>query len=302
MLPMDIPGRGRRTLRGALVVLALSGMAGALAPATAAVAAPRRADIAIDYMATSLTDVIVGDSFGVTTIVRNAGTRASEAVTVTVTLPEGLQATSAQPSFASWDCSFTAPAWTCSHAGLAAGETADPLSLPAQVVGATPGDVLTVVSKASTTSRELTTANNTGQVSVNVVAPAVIRGTVWIDVDRDGQRDPDEPRVSSGPDGVQRLLFIPQNVDEGGSAPIHGVVAADGTYTAQLRPGYYVVQMEVSATLYYFTTPDVGDDATDSDLVYLFSDPEVRVGRTAAMYVSSGSDTVVDAGLIDRTM
>ena len=49
------------------------------------------------------------------------------------------------------------PAWVA---------VADELQVHARVVGGTPGDVLTVTAVAGTTSRELSTANNTGQASV----------------------------------------------------------------------------------------------------------------------------------------
>jgi hypothetical protein len=189
--------------------------------------------------------------------------------------------------------------WTCTHAGIAPGEeSAETLVVGAKVVGAMPGDVLVVTASAQTTGRELRTNNNSGQASVNVVAPAVISGAVWNDLDRDGQREPGEPPVSSGPEGVQALRLIPQNSDN--LPTVEGVVEADGTYSVTLRPGLYLLQVQVDDSLFTFSPPNVGDDATDSDLVFFEGDPGVRVGTTDVINLESGSLTTgVDAGLVE---
>jgi len=303
MFNILLDSRGWSMLRvraGALVLFGLFGGVAALAPASPAAADAAVVDLAIQYVGTSLTNVIVGDSFGTTVVVSNVGTRTSNAFVVVVSAPSSLQI-SPQPAFATWSCSPIASGVTCSHEGLQPGET-DVLSLPTTLVAGTPGDTLEVTARALTVGHELSTANNVGQTTVNVVAPGTIRGTVWVDVDRDGQREPEEPVVPGGADGVQRLLFIPVVSGESGSGPIVGAVSADGTYSATLRPGRYIVQMEVPADEYLsFTYPNVGDDATDSDVATAGSDPWVLAGRSDPTYVTSYGEVVIDAGLIERT-
>jgi hypothetical protein len=49
-----------------------------------------------------------------------------------------------------------------------------------------------------------------------------------------------------------------------------------------------------------FSPPNVGDDATDSDLAFFEGDPGVNVGTTDVINLESGSLTTgVDAGLIE---
>jgi len=131
-----------------------------------------------------------------------------------------------------------------------------------------------------------------------VTASAQTTGRVWNDLDRDGQREAGEPPVSSGPDGVQALRLIPQNSDI--LPTVEGVVTADGTYSVILRPGLYILQVQVDDSLFTFSPPNVGDDATDSDLVFFeATDPGVRVGTTDVINLDSGSLTPgIDAGLV----
>jgi hypothetical protein len=101
---------------------------------------------------------------------------------------------------------------------------------------------------------------------------------VWNDLDGDGQREAGEPPISSGPEGVQVLRLIPQSIDP--LPTVDGVVAADGTYSVTVRPGQYLLQVWVDGSLFMFSPPNVGDDATDSDLVFFEGDPGVNVGTT----------------------
>jgi SdrD B-like domain/Domain of unknown function DUF11 len=257
-------------------------------------------DIVMENVAVGTAEVLIGDSNSIAVFVRNDGPRASGPVTVTVTLSAGLETEPVDVDPA-WTCSSSVTSWTCTHAGIAAhDEVAETLVVGAKVVGGMPGDVLVVTASAQTTGRELRTNNNSGQASMTVVDTAVISGAVWNDLDRDGQREAGEPPVSSGPDGVQALRLIPQNSDI--LPAVEGVVTADGTYSVILRPGLYVLQVQVDDSLFTFSPPNVGDDATDSDLVFFeVTDPGVRVGTTDVINLDSGSLTPgVDAGLVAR--
>jgi hypothetical protein len=241
----------------------------------------------MENVAVSSAEVLTGDSISIAAHVRNAGPRESGPVTVTVTLSAGLEAEPVDVDPA-WTCSNSVTSWTCTHAGIAPGEeVAETLVVGAKVVGGMPGDVLVVTASAQTTGRELRTDNNSGQASVKVVAPAVISGVVWNDLDRDGQREAGEPPISSGPEGVRVLRLIPQSIDP--LPTVDGVVAADGTYSVTVRPGQYLLQVWVDGSLFMFSPPNVGDDATDSDLVFFEGDPGVNVGTTDVVNLESGS-------------
>ena len=73
-------------------------------------------------------------------------------------------------------------------------------------------------------------------------------------------------------------------------------MARDGTYTQPLAPGRYFVRVEVSPTLDY-TTPNVGDEATDSDVVFTARAYD-GVTAESAVEVVDGQHTVVDVGLV----
>src|SRR6266545_4861160 len=228
----------RRRLRAALVVLVLSSAVAVLVPPAQAVAKPRRPDIAITGTTVSPAEVIMGDLVDIRVEVANVGIAASDPVTVTVTPPATLRKLSDNASSQTWHCFSIAPSWTCSHAGLTPGEVAETLNLPAEVVGGSPGDVLTVTAAATTTSRELSTANNNGEASVNFIEAGTIRGKVWLDEDRDGQREPGETALSSVAYGFWFLrIETPDGIQS-----IQAVVDSDGNYAVALKPNQYLVR------------------------------------------------------------
>jgi SdrD B-like domain/Domain of unknown function DUF11 len=285
--------RNRRALRAALLVLALSGVVAALTPTGRAFAKPRRPDIAITGITVSPAEVIMGDLVDIRVEVANVGAAPSDPVIVSVTLPATLRKLSDNASSRTWDCFFIAPSWTCSHAGLVPGEVAETLNLPAEVVGGAPGDVLVVTATATTTSRELSTANNTGQASAKFITAGTVRGKVWLDEDRDGQRDPGETALSSVAYGFWFLrIETPDGIQS-----IQAVVDADGTYAVALKPNQYLVQVGVYPAQWGYTTPDVGDDATDSDVTPYFVDEVNALARSDVAVVTAGGEVVIDVGL-----
>jgi hypothetical protein len=297
-------GRSGPRRRARLISLSLlgAGLVATLVWANPAGAAPRRPDLVIENMVPDQAYPAIGDTFSTRVDVQNNGTAESDPVSVTVTLPPELQpATPAGVfTFAEWQCLFGTPSWTCTRASLEAG-AATTLILSATVVSGQPDDVLTISGRVAPSRREVSIDNNANQTSVTIAGHGTIRGTVWSDLDRDGQREAGEPPVGSGPDGVQRLAIIPLNAGETGGAPTVVVVAPDGTYSATMKSGLYIVQILVSADRYYFTYPNVGDDATDSDIVHFEGDGTTTAGSSDPVTVSEGSDDVVDAGLFDRT-
>jgi hypothetical protein len=74
-------------------------------------------------------------------------------------------------------------------------------------------------------------------------------------------------------------------------------VQGDGTYTQPLAPGRYFVRVEVSPTLDY-TTPNTGDETTDSDVVFTARAYDGVTAESAVVDVVDGQHTVVDIGLV----
>ena len=51
-----------------------------------------------------------------------------------------------------------------------------------------------------------------------------------------------------------------------------------------------------------FTTPNVGDEATDSDVVVVFADEIGANAESHVFEVTSGSETVIDVGLTEEPL
>jgi len=141
------------------------------------------------------------------------------------------------------------------------------------------------------------TDNNTLQATTTYQAQGFISGRVWLDQDRDGQRDADEPPIASGGDGVRALRLMKEDlIYPAWDTPVASV-RRDGTYTQPLAPGRYFVRVEVSTTLDY-TTPNVGDEATDSDVVFTARTFSEVTAESVVVQVVDGQHTVVDIGVV----
>jgi hypothetical protein len=117
-------------------------------------------------------------------------------------------------------------------------------------------------------------------------AYAGIGDYVWNDVNRNGQQDVDEPPVSGIPVELQDTL---------GNVLAATVTDASGNYLfGGLAPGTYRLHFIIPDTFIY-TVPNVGNEATDSDL-----EPGAN-GMTTAVFLAPGEiDRSVDVGLLDR--
>jgi hypothetical protein len=235
--------------------------------------------------------MINGEVTGLSLSLRNSGTSPSGDVTVVAPLPAGLSRYSEGGD--GWDCAFGGdlaagqPGWRCTHGPLQAGENTSPFGFYATVAG-TPGDVITMTATAATTSTETTLDNNTQQNTVTVLQPATIRGTVWVDSDRDGIRDAGEPGAPPGPGGIDHIVVDAQTVGQPGTL---ATVNPDGTYVAQVRPGTHRVEFYVQDPYSYI-------DSADSDLVYYnnYSAPN-RYGYSDWITLAGGEETVIDAAV-----
>jgi hypothetical protein len=116
-------------------------------------------------------------------------------------------------------------------------EFVSPIQLVATVGAGTPEGTLTFTATVRTDSLEPTTDNNTLQATATYQAQGFISGRVWLDQDRDGQRDADEPPVANGGDGVRALRLMKEGlVYPAWDTPVADV-GSDGTYTSRWRPG-----------------------------------------------------------------
>ena len=113
-----------------------------------------------------------------------------------------------------------------------------------------------------------------------------------VDDDQDGQRDAGE-----GPPALTDQLNLSLVPTDGG-VTISIPVNADGTYRLALHPGRYQLAGSLYLSAYRFTTPDVGDDANDSDVHVTYEDTYSQAAESAPVGVALGDEVTLDVGLI----
>ena len=123
-----------------------------------------------------------------------------------------------------------------------------------------------------------------------VQALSKIGDFVWRDLNRNGQQDANEPGVGN----IRVELTRPDLTVTRTSTDATGMYCF-----GDLQPGNYKVTFEILVGNDRFTTPNVGNDATDSDAV-----PMTIAGRQVAMTAPitiNPGDTVltIDAGILD---
>ncbi|MFC0507464.1 DUF11 domain-containing protein [Micromonospora costi] len=234
---------------------------------------------------------INGEVTGLSSYVINDGTSPSGDLTVTVPLPAGTVRYSETTE--GWACDFGddlaagQPGWRCTHAPLRPGENSAGIDIAATISGAEPGDVIDLTATLSTTTPETNLDNNTLRTRVTVLQPATVRGTVWVDSDRDGVRDADEPGAPPGEQGIYQITVGGQGF--GAVATVN----ADGTYTATVRPGTYQTEFYIRDPYSFISSPD-------SDVVYYLNQTGGynKYGRSDYFTLAGGEEAVVDAGVI----
>ncbi|MEV4533417.1 SdrD B-like domain-containing protein [Asanoa sp. NPDC049518] len=274
--------------------------AATISPADAVAAGKLQPDLAVDLMMTDVLNPAEGETFYVQIDIRNYGAGASGPISATVAVPAGLRTGATSVTDAGWACATASPtSYTCTHPELAASGRASRLSVPLVVAGAAPGSVVPITTTITPQRRETNTDNNTGSVTVAISGTCVVRGSVWHDLDRDGQREPGEPAIGAGPDGVLNVrLWARQGQAIGGGST---TVDADGTWSITARTELlYEVRLEASGA-YSRTVADVGDDATDSDMVTLYQFEPTLLVASAEFKAAHGSEYVVDAGLVTQS-
>jgi hypothetical protein len=261
---------------------------------------PRAADITVNSVSVVPNyQVKANEQFDVYVEVDNVGGSPAENVKVRVPLAPTVQMASLDPEFTGWTCAVvdeTADrAVECAREG--AYDIAQPynrLRLRMTAGPGTPDGPLTFTAAASTTTTEETTENNTAQGSTNYVTEGVMTGHAWIDTNRNGQRDADEPNAYGK---IGKIEFVLEGTQPGWDVPRGYLNDRDGSYFTRLKPGRYVANVYLQDGVPYgFTTPDVGDDATDSDIVGSTGGYYNR-GWSAVVEVKDAGETVVDIGL-----
>ncbi|WP_346537226.1 SdrD B-like domain-containing protein [Micromonospora sp. DPT] len=238
-------------------------------------------------------EVIEGDWVKHPMHVANRGTRTAEDVRVRVVASAGLLWGVGDQSDPSWQCTTVVERqeWECVTGPLAPGEQTKVLSFSGEVPpGGHPGDPLPVTVTVSTSTPDEDPWGNVYEGGYVYGTPAYLTGRVWLDADADGQRDADE---GAAPTGDLSLSVQPAD-----SFARSVTVNADGTYRLTLHDGQYQLLAGLAPTTHRFTTPDAGDDATDSDVVLTYDTPEWQEAQSEQVFLAQGDEKVLDIGLV----
>ncbi len=150
----------------------------------------------------------------------------------------------------------------------------------------------TTTTTAPTTTTTAPTTTTTAPTTTTTVAPTgQIGDLVWFDADRDGLQDGDEDGVAGV---VVELLDDTDTVIATTTTDGSGHYLFDG-----LAAGAYRVRVTAPTGFNGFTDPDVGDDASDSDVVAPSEDATVATSPVV-MLAEGESNLNVDAGLVVR--
>ena len=224
----------------------------------------------------------------------NTGNIAADDVRAHVVAAPGLFGGVGNQSDPSWQCTTIVDdrEWDCVNGPLAVGAVTPTLSFSGRVpAGGQPGDRLPVTVTLSTSTPDEDPAGSVYAGGFEYGTPAHASGRVWLDADRDGQRDADE-----GTPALDQLSvsLIPSD----GTASISVSVNADGTYRVPVHAGQYVLEAGLAPGSYHFTTPDVGDDATDSDVTVTYDGWDHIAAQSDPVTVAEGGEATLDVGLV----
>lgn len=262
---------------------------------------PRPADIAVNSVSVvPAHQVKANEQFDVLVEVDNVGGSPAHDVTVRVPLPPAVRAASLDPDYPGWSCAPVGAdaqrAVECARDG--AYDVSQPynwLRLRLVAGPGTPDGPLVFTATAATTSPEEDTENNTASGGTVYVAQGTMSGQAWLDNDRDGRRDADEPGAYGK---VGKIEFVLEGTEPDWDVP-RGHLDERGAYSVRLKPGRYVANVYLTVeSPYEFTVPDVGDDATDSDVIDSTGDDYYNRGWSAVVEVTDAGEAVVDIGLV----
>jgi hypothetical protein len=260
---------------------------------------PPPADITVNSVSVvPAYQVKANEPFDVYVELDNIGGQPAEDVKVRVPLAPTVEPVSLDPEFPGWTCAVVDQAIECARAEpYDISQPYNRLRLRMRAGPGTTDGPLMFTATASTSSPEITVDNNAGEGSTIYVAEGLLSGRAWHDLDRDGRREAGEPYAYAEIGKIELVLdgTEPNSWDTPRAYPND----RDGTYLARLKPGRYVVYVYLrTASTVDFTTPDVGDDATDSDIVTSIREYWAPRGLSAVVEVRDGSESVVDFGLV----
>jgi hypothetical protein len=287
---MTLPWRGPlvAAAAGALMFTA-SGVAQA-APETGKT---RAADVAVELKAEP-SIIAVGGGTTITATARNQGGRPARHLQLKITVPSAFELSSISSSSA-LPCTLSGQVVTCDgSADLAAHTTAFPVTLGVGAYTAPPGTVADFSASVTTSSRESDASNNAVSRTVQIVGIGRVQGNVWNDLNGDGQREAGEPPLND----ISSIQVI--NPDDGGGQYIANIF--DGVYSFEnVRAMPNIIRVTLNGLgPWTFTTPNVGDDGTDSDVIKVPDTGSEITGDSTAFTVTAGGVVTIDIGLVAR--
>jgi uncharacterized repeat protein (TIGR01451 family)/fimbrial isopeptide formation D2 family protein len=198
-----------------------------------------RADLEVVSKTPSIATVNINEPFNWTIIVRNNGPGDSETTTFTDTLPAGMEAFGATPSFTktgpagNGTCSVAGQTVTCALTRLDNGQTAT-ITIPVRMTSFPAGGMASNTASVTTNQIDPVTGNNSRIGTVNVQQSS-IAGRVYSDNNLSGTADPTE--------GINNVTLTLTGTDiYGNNISRTTNTAADGTYSfTSLPPGTYQI-------------------------------------------------------------
>jgi Domain of unknown function DUF11 len=271
----------------AVPVAVLAGLCGALEFVEPASADAGSANVVVTVSA-ARTILDTSGWSSVDVVVRNDGPAAASGVSVSLTLPAGLRSTRIE-STSDWNCDWDSPTIACTYLGdLAPGASERAITESADVDGAQPGTTLEVVAKATTSTPESSSADNTAAQPIRIVPTGVVQGHLFNDLNADGIRQANEPAPGVG-------VTVTSQDDEDS----YGFANSFGTTYSETVP---TKRFKVTTDLYRFnwrlTQPNVGSDDTDSDLQVVSDTQYDEIGASPVFSVTATTPTVVDVGVV----
>ncbi|MBN6034091.1 SdrD B-like domain-containing protein [Amycolatopsis sp. 195334CR] len=275
-----------RRVAGVLLVTSLALTSALTATATAQ---ETEADVAVEVSAPR-NILPPGGWTSVYTHVRNVGTAPANDVQFTITLPPQLQVSSTETS-SEWDCESQGGTATCEHVGpLEPGATPFHFRFSAGVPYDAPiGTTVTATASVSTTSPESNTTDNHSEKSIRFVGKGVVEGRIWHDLNANGVREPGEPPVDSI--GISFRALDDEDFDGFSNT-------FQGEYWEELAAKRFQAHVSLYKDSWRFTTPNVGDETTDSDFVPTTENTWYRDGTSQIFTVEAGARHVLDLGVV----
>ncbi|WP_088959190.1 DUF11 domain-containing protein [Micromonospora purpureochromogenes] len=256
------------------------------------------ADIAVTNVVLLEEEVGPGEAVEIGVVVENLADDPARDVRVRLALAPTVRPTEGGASGTDWACEPGQDAetgagyWECTYASV---ERYQYHYLPLSVTfgAGTPQGQFVATATVQSANDDLNPANNSRQAVTSYRPQGTIEGTVWYDEDRDGQRDAGEPLGGYG-EATYNVEFLP----EGAATTELRAYPYVGAYARAVPPGRYVVRVNLRYG-WQVTTPNVGDDATDSDVTSVPTAPyNAPYADSTVIEVTDGGTVVVDVGVI----